>query len=549
MTRLEKGTLYNEDMRGITTSSPVFEHLIQHNLTYVDKTKYIHSLVSSTQSSFYFVSRPRRWGKSLFCYTLESLFKGARDLFKGLYIYDKYDFKPYPVLHFDFNNLDLISSSDAVKWLKGKLILAANEVGIDLNDSYSPSMMFEMLIEKLYREKGEVVIIIDEYDSPVVSAALNKPELADDIRSLFNSFYATVKNKISRIRFFFITGVVRLSNLSIFSALNNLKDLSMDPSFALAFGYTDEELDEYFGEGIDEYLAGTAKNKTSRDELREKIRNFYDGYRFSPASETKVYNPFSIGNFFAENCRFDTYWDDTSSSKFAVTLANNLDLSQFMNTEIALTTADFKSFDISEINKETLKRNAIAALLYYSGYLTISEKSNTEKIYLGFPNNEVSSTFTISLMRRYSKDSTIAGLLIVDAREAARNGDTAALIKSLNDYYDQVTSALVSNRYEQPYQLIMHMFFIAAGCRAVAELPTKLGRIDNSMEIGNHIYLFELKVDQNAETALNQIKEKEYDKLFATQLKQGKILHNVGISISSEKRGIVEYKEEILSLK
>ena len=115
MTRLEKGTLYNEDMRGITTSSPVFEHLIQHNLTYVDKTKYIHSLVSSTQSSFYFVSRPRRWGKSLFCYTLESLFKGARDLFKGLYIYDKYDFKPYPVLHFDFNNLDLISSSDAVK--------------------------------------------------------------------------------------------------------------------------------------------------------------------------------------------------------------------------------------------------------------------------------------------------------------------------------------------------------------------------------------------------------------------------------------------------
>ena len=152
-------------------------------------------------------------------------------------------------------------------------------------------------------------------------------------------------------------------------------------------------------------------------------------------------------------------------------------------------------------------------------------------------------------MRRYSKDSTIAGLLIVDARDAARNGDTAALIKSLNDYYDQVTSALVSNRYEQPYQLIMHMFFIAAGCRAVAELPTKLGRVDNSMEIGNHIYLFELKVDQNAETALNQIKEKEYDKLFSTQLKQGKILQNVGISISSEKRGIVEYKEEILSLK
>lgn len=235
MTSNTNESTYNDDMKGITTSNPTFELIRENDFLYVDKSKQIYDLVRYKPNNFYFVSRPRRWGKSLFCYTLESLFKGARDLFKGLYIYDKYDFKPYPVLHFDFNNLDLISSSDAVKWLKGKLIIAANEAGIDLNDNYSPSMMFEMLIEKLYREQGEVVIIIDEYDSPVISAALNKPELADDIRSLFNSFYATVKNKISRIRFFFITGVLRLSNLSIFSALNNLQGSVNGSIFCLGF--------------------------------------------------------------------------------------------------------------------------------------------------------------------------------------------------------------------------------------------------------------------------------------------------------------------------
>ena len=541
--------IYTEDMKEITTSSSILKELITYDMVYVDKTSYIWRMVKNPARNFYFISRPRRFGKSLFCDTLRNVFEGNKELFRGLYIYDKYDFKPYPVLHFDFNNMDANSIEDFIKGLKGKIILQAEEVGIDIDSSYGPAMMFEMLIERLYRRDGEIVIIQDEYDAPLTSAAIGDPEMSEGIRKALNSFYATIKNKAGMIRFCFITGVVKLSNLSIFSAMNNLVDLSMDKEFAVAFGYTDEELEEYFGEGIDEYLEANPGVYESREEFREKIRDYYDGYRFSPKSETRVYNPVSIGFFFYKHCEFDNYWEVTGVSALAVKLARKSKLIDIMKEENTLfEKSSFINFDISEIGNDNIAVSSVIALLYYSGYLTISEKSNTEKIYLGFPNNEVSSTFTISLMRRYSKDSAIAGLLIVDARDAARNGDTAALIKSLNDYYDQVTSALVSNRYEQPYQLIMHMFFIAAGCRAVAELPTKLGRIDNSMEIGNHIYLFELKVDQNAETALNQIKEKEYDKLFSTQLKKGKILHNVGISISSEKRGIVEHKEESLSL-
>ena len=182
MTGLENTTLYNEDMKGITTSSSSFEQFIRGDALYVDKTSYIYKIVKNPSRNFYFISRPRRFGKSLFCNTLESLFKGDKELFKGLYIYDKYDFKPYPVLHFDFNNMDAHSIEDFIKGLKGKILLQAEKVGIDIDSSYGPAMMFEMLIEKLYRRDGEIVIIQDEYDAPLTSAAIGDPEMSEDVR-------------------------------------------------------------------------------------------------------------------------------------------------------------------------------------------------------------------------------------------------------------------------------------------------------------------------------------------------------------------------------
>ena len=548
MTGIENTTLYNEDMKGISTDNASFEFFRKNDVLYVDKTEFIYKLLCAWPRRFFFVSRPRRFGKSLFCNSLESLFKGEKELFKGLYIYDKYDFKPYPVLHFDFNNMDADSIEDFIKALKGKILLQAGNAGIDIDSSYGPAMMFEMLIERLYRRDGEIVIIQDEYDAPLTSAAIGNPEMAEGIRKTLNSFYATIKNKAGMIRFCFITGVVKLSNLSIFSAMNNLVDLSMDKEFAGAFGYTDEELDEYFGEGIDEYLEANPGKYKSREEFREKIRNYYDGYRFSPESETRVYNPVSIGFFFNDGCKFSNYWYKTGGSALVVKLAENFRLEDLLYDDIQISEFSLVAFDISKLNRNEGKTDTAfrAALLYYTGYLSI-KAATEEKILLGFPNNEVSSSFTNYLLEKYSKDDEKSRLLVTDARIAAKEGKTEEIIRALNAFYDQCTSVLISKRYEQPYQLIMHMFFVAAGCRVVAELPTKLGRIDNSMEIGKHIYLFELKVDKSADEAISQIQEKKYGDIFKEEMKKGKILHLIGIDFSSEERTIRNYREEVIS--
>ena len=541
MTGIENTTLYNEDMKGISTDNASFEFFRKNDVLYVDKTEFIYKLLCAWPRRFFFVSRPRRFGKSLFCNSLESLFKGEKELFKGLYIYDKYDFKPYPVLHFDFNNMDADSIEDFIKALKGKILLQAGNAGIDIDSSYGPAMMFEMLIERLYRRDGEIVIIQDEYDAPLTSAAIGNPEMAEGVRKALNSFYATIKNKAGMIRFCFITGVVKLSNLSIFSAMNNLVDLSMDKEFAGAFGYTDEELDEYFGEGI------PGKYK-SREEFREKIRNYYDGYRFSPESETRVYNPVSIGFFFNDGCKFSNYWYKTGGSALVVKLAENFRLEDLLYDDIQISEFSLVAFDISKLNRNEGKTDTAfrAALLYYTGYLSI-KTATEEKILLGFPNNEVSSSFTNYLLEKYSKDDEKSRLLVTDARIAAKEGKTEEIIRALNAFYDQCTSVLISKRYEQPYQLIMHMFFVAAGCRVVAELPTKLGRIDNSMEIGKHIYLFELKVDKSTDEAISQIQEKKYGDIFREEMKKGKILHLIGIDFSSEERTIRNYREAVIS--
>ena len=205
----------------------------------------------------------------------------------------------------------------------------------------------------------------------------------------------------------------------------------------------------------------------------------------------------------------------------------------------------FTSFDISQIYSGRLLKNSILALLYYTGYLTIKD-GNEDGITLAFPNTEISSSFTSSLAGKYGEDEDEAINVVVAGKMAARKGDTQALIRKLSDFYAQCSSQILSHRFEQPYQLIAHMFFIAAGCRAAVEEGTMLGRIDNSMRVGRHIYLLELKVDESADNALSQIRDRRYDEKFRIELERGYTIHLIGLSFSSEKRNISEYKEEII---
>ena len=536
-------TVYNGDMKQSQTGVPEFRNLIEEDFVYVDKTGYIAKLLQMRRR-YYFISRPRRFGKSLFCNTLESLFKGEKELFKGLYIYDKYDFKPYPVLHFDFNNMDADSIEDFIKGLKGKIILQAEEVGIDIDSSYGPAMMFEMLIEKLYRRDGEIVIIQDEYDAPLTSASIGNPEMAEKIRRVLNSFYATIKNKAGMIKFCFITGVVKLSNLSIFSAMNNLVDLSMDKEFSGAFGYTDEELDEYFGEGIDEYLEANPGVYESREEFREKIRSYYDGYRFSPESETKVYNPVSIGFFFNNGCKFDNYWDETAVSTLAVTLARKTELvNVFSNGMLAISSSSFSSFDISQISDDELAEDNVAALLYFTGYLTISDYDNPD-ITLAFPNTEVASSFTNSLLKRYAKkrctafDSWAKGFF-----NACEDGNDEVLRKKLSEYFDAFSYELIGDEKGKFYHAIFHAIFLLTGVYAIAEDRGLRGRADEVVITSDSLWIFELKVNGSAEDALRQIEDKGYADKYADMIERRKLkVRKVGISLSSETRSIAEWK-------
>ena len=312
---------YNDGVKGISTDRFSLEYFITNDLLYVDKTMYAYELISSADKNFFFVSRPRRFGKSLFCSTLHSIFDGRKDLFKGLYIAEKtdYSFEKYPVIHLDFSKMSLLSEQAALNALQKRILGAAEDNGISIERD-SPSEMLDDLIMKATRATGkQVVIIIDEFDSPFTSKISWRPELIEYIRELFNEFYKSIKADSAYIRFFFMTGCVRLSNLSIFSAMNNLYDISMDKRFAGAFGYTEKELEGNFGEGMDEYLEANPGIYGSKDEFIGRIRDYYDGYRFSPDSDVKVYNPVSIGRFFDRlECKFDNYWEKTGVSRMVV---------------------------------------------------------------------------------------------------------------------------------------------------------------------------------------------------------------------------------------
>ena len=544
MTGLENTTLYNEDMKGIATDNASFEFFRKNDVLYVDKTEFIYKLLCAWPRRFFFISRPRRFGKSLFCNTLESLFKGNKELFKGLYIYDKYDFKPYPVLRFDFSGMPMITLDGFLSSFRNQIRNAVKQFGITVSDADDPVTAFENAINEIHEKYGEMVIIIDEYDDPLITATLGKKAFVDDIREAFNSFYKTIKKNTWKIRCFFMTGVVKLSNLSIFSAMNNLVDLSMDKKFSGAFGYTDEELDEYFGEGIDEYLEANPGVYESREEFREKIRSYYDGYRFSPESETRVYNPVSIGFFFNDDCKFDNYWIRTASSALAITLARNIDLSRFM-TENALETSsmDFVTFDISVITDRNADEGQILALLYYTGYLTISRPS-FDGCALRFPNEEVEVSFVKGLIGMYFGSNVKLNSLSANVYNACNEGNTEKLIDAIGKYFNALPYSIYGGKtYESTFQGLLLGLFISTGMMQNGEEETTDGRMDAVAYSEKDIWIFELKVDKSAEEALEQINTKGYADKFG-YLTNGRKVHKVGLNFSSETRRLESWKCE-----
>lgn len=534
---------YNaDDMKGITTTQSSFKEFIELDALYVDKTMYAYSLVKDPRRNFFFLSRPRRYGKSLFCSTLHALFDGRRDLFEGLYIAERtdYSFERYPVLHFDFSPLDMTDMESFLSCFRLALRRQAREHGVTIDDGSPAAMLTELLDAVIAKEGKKAVIIIDEFDSPMTSA-MDKG-FNGSVRDVFSAFYAVIKMNAPRIRLFFITGVVKLSNLSIFSKMNNLVDLSMDPRFASAFGYTDEELLEYFGEGIDEYYSSHKDEYSSRDEFVSRIREYYDGYRFSPDSDVTVYNPVSIGYFFDEECRFRCYWNMTGVPTLAVNLASRFPLADILGYDLSLPLTAFTTFDISQICGGDLSEDSILALMYYTGYLTIRD-GNENGVTLRFPNREVSSSFTEFLVSRHATKGI--GALVYKGSVAMTHGDVEGLVDILNSYLSLFSYQLVEKEGERTFHMLIHAYMVCLGSYAYPEDPGYKGRADEVVRYGSYIYIFELKRGDGAEAALRQIKDKGYaDKYLAEARHGGKHIIICGLDISSSEGKVVDYRYE-----
>lgn len=363
-----------------------FQEIRENGYLYVDKTRYIHELASG--GKYYFLSRPRRFGKSLLISTIEEFFKGNRRLFEGLAISRQpYDWDAYPVLHIDLAGCSPDSVERLAEYFNDFLTRWEIEYGIISDSDKSVGLRFKYIIIKAHEQTGKpVVILVDEYDKPLLETVDN-PELQERIRRELRMFYSNLKSLDGHIRFAMLTGVTKLGHLSIFSDLNNLQDISLSMQYNGICGITKEELHEYFDEGIRKFSKNVDKTP---EEIYEKLRENYDGYHFTPKGGEDVYNPFSLLNCMSEEW-FGNYWFRTGTPSFLIKMirVEGLPLPELASYEIGLSSLSDVSFQLTDI----------IPVLYQSGYLTIKGYDERFDIAtLGFPNKEVENGFFNQLM-------------------------------------------------------------------------------------------------------------------------------------------------------
>ena len=511
--------------KAITTCSSSFPALIQNNYLYVDKTEYIYNLISKRPNNYYFVSRPRRFGKSLMCSTLKALFEGKRELFKGLYIDSTdYDFKSYPVLYFNFANLTVsrINSFEAFNADFQDLILNnAIANGIDDLELAAPSTMMRRLLRALNKD---VVIIIDEYDTPLIKAS--EYDWVDYVKSIYTSFFETIKNTFCPIKLLYVTGIVG----GITEFINSIDDISLDSDISGMFGYSDDEVEKYFSSYIADYKECGYK---TREEFVSDIKDYYSGYQFSCYDNLRVYNPVSINSFFDNRCIFDNYWWATApGSATAIDLIKKFELYSIWDPSEKLYSDKYylSRFDATNIKNQ----DDVIALLYFSGYLTI-KKSRQYSFVLDFPTMEVRKTFANDFLRKFCDFNSAQYLF--NARKSLLSGDFSAFVDSLNGFYSKHPYSCLN--YDSWYCLAFYSIFMMiyeAGNRIfINELGVELS-------IDNDVYTIEMKVDKSADDAISQIKEKRYFDKYEGEKK----VHLIGLSFSSKEKLIEDWKEEIL---
>ena len=505
-----------------------FEEVIDGGYSYVDKTALVYELTHYAKNLF--LSRPRRFGKSLLVSTLQAYFEGRKDLFKGLAIEKmEQEWEVYPVIHIDMSRGKYYQLKNLHAILNG--ILSNYEdlyhVGTLSENSDVYSERLANIIAAACQQTGkQVVVLIDEYDAPMHDS-MNDEKLQNQIRNVLRDFFSPLKQQDANLRFVFITGISKFSQLSIFSELNNLKILTMKNEYATVCGFTEEEILKKYTEDIEAFAE---ENEMTYDEAVASLRYHYDGYHFSEKSPG-IYNPFSIINALDDK-ELNSYWFSSGTPTFLVELLQKKGLDMLQIDDLW---ASDKRFDVP-----TEKITDPIPVLYQSGYLTIKEYDKQSRQYrLGFPNEEVRQGFSTSLFRYYSPDGMGKYDALCRAYSACvvRDGDMRAFLSHLKTFYDKFPYTLVNNN-ERHYQAVMYTIFAMLGTDITPEQPTSDGRIDMVLKTDDCIYIFELKYGKDAETAIAQIENKKYAAAFADD-KRGKVL--VGINFSEDSRTIDDW--------
>ncbi|BBB32966.1 conserved hypothetical protein [Thermotomaculum hydrothermale] len=503
------------------------EKIIKGNYVYVDKTEKIYQLIDN--GSYYFLSRPRRFGKTLTVDTLKNIFEGNKEIFEGLYIYDRWDWdKKYPVIRIDFSEISAENSNTLKELLLRRLKEIAEEKGITDIDVNHHGFYLRSLIHNLFKKhKLPVVILIDEYDKPILDNIEN-PEKATEIRDILADFYGVLKGLDEYLKFVFLTGVTKFSKVNLFSKLNNLEDITLDPRYSTLCGYTDEELERYFSE----YL----KNVD-----RKLVKLWYNGYSWLGE---KVYNPFDILLFISKGFQFRPYWFETGTPTFLLKLMkkNKYYIPELEN--IGVTDSVLGSFDVYTMRVE--------ALLWQTGYLTIKDTvkfAARQKYILSYPNLEVKISLNESILNYLTSldaatyDRTSNGIY-----QSLLNGDIENLISNLKTLFSSISYTNFTKNeiasYEGYYASVIYTYFHSLGVQPIAEDVTSRGRIDLTIKIEDKVYIFEFKVieeEKDNKNPLEQIKEKKY---FEKHKNEANEIYLIGISFSKEERNITSYSWE-----
>ena len=511
-------------MKNLPLGISTLSKLLDNNCIYVDKTEYAYNLIS--QSGAFFLSRPRRFGKSLFVDTLKEIFEGNQKLFEGLYIVDKWDWtKKYPVIKLDFaagggKNKKELDLRLLALLQQNKDRLCVQYDSLDLEDNFS-----KLISETASKYGKRVVVLVDEYDKPILDN-INNTQVAREIRDALKTFYGVLKEQDANLQFIFMTGVTKFSKVNLFSGLNQLKDITISKFYSSICGYTDIDLEEYFSE----HLSGSDP---------EKVRKWYNGYNWT--GQDSVYNPYDILLFLSEDFSFQNYWFETGTPTFLIELFRKHQYFLPDLENIQVTREVLGAFDVDYIDP--------IALLFQSGYLTIKDTylDDQEQIFnLKIPNREVRQALNSQFISGYAGLTSLKLDSRLQMKKELSTGNVTSLIKTIKGLFAGIPWRNFTNNdlanSEGYYASVLYAFFASINAQVIPEDITNHGQADMTIIFRNHIYVLEIKVADNLPEGKNQALEQIIQRNYAEKYRnrEGITVHEVGLVFNKTERNLVQ---------